>query len=198
MKNVLKWTAIGCGGLSVLLLVIFAVLIAIEMNGNGITRRLGGTPTPAVASKPAAATPSPQPTAAAADGRLGQTTTLTAPSGLNVAITVNAVQDPATGTNQFNKPKGRFVVVDWTIKNNGQQDQQINATWFKVQTADSYLVDRANNAGLPEPDLTTSTIGPGQTVRGFLAYDVPAGQQIKAAVFQAPGSRQFVIAALSQ
>jgi len=129
--------------------------------------------------------------------RIGDTTVLTTPAGLRLALTVNAVNDPVQSSNQFNKPNGRWVLVDWTIKNEGTIDFDPTFIDFKLQTADGFLITRGNSAGHRTPQLDTAKIAPGQLARGYLVYDVPAGQALKAAIFQPAGARQFVIADLT-
>ena len=113
-----------------------------------------------------------------------------------LALTVNSVADPVESTNSFNQPQRRFVLVDWTATNEGTVNFDPFRGNFKLQTADGFLVDPGNHAGHREPDLATGVLGPGQLVRGFLVYDVPAGQRIRAAIFQPTGGRQFVVAEL--
>ena len=150
---------------------------------------------PAAAPIPVAAPPPPAP-AAPAVKRVGETTILTTPSGLRLAITAHDVTDPAQSSNRFNAPDGRYVVVDWSIKNEGVVDFDPGYGDFKIQTADGFVVQRGNHAGHRAPQLDTAKLAPGQQVRGFLAYDVPAGQVLKALIYQPSGGRQFVIAEL--
>lgn len=148
-------------------------------------------PAPTATSKPVA-----EATATAPVKRIGDTTSLTAPSGLRLLVTVNDVDDNMKPGRYDTPAEGRYVTVDWTIKNDGTTDMSVNRLDFKLQTADDFVIQRATTT-TREPDLTTARLGPGQTVRGWLTYDVPKGARLKAAVYQPSGARQFVIADLS-
>jgi hypothetical protein len=159
------------------------------------------TPTPRTAPTATSvppATSAPAPTAAPAAKRIGDSTTLTSPAGLRIVVTVFSVKDNAKSTNQFNTPKGRWVVTEWEVKNEGTTDAKLFRGDFKLQTADGSLVTYGNGAGHPEPELDTDTLGPGQRTRGYLAFDVPSGKGLAAAIYQPSGARQFVIADLTQ
>jgi hypothetical protein len=145
-------------------------------------------------SAQASAPPNPAPSAERPK-RIGDTTVLTTPDGLRLAITVNGVTDNAQGRATFMRPQGRWFAVDWTIKNEGTTDFHVNRLYFKVQTPDGFLIERAAYMAR-EPDLVTNSLGSGQLMRGWLTYDVPSGQSVKTAIFQAGTSRQFVIAEL--
>jgi Domain of unknown function (DUF4352) len=125
--------------------------------------------------------------------RIGDTTVLTAPSGLRLAVTANAFEDAASSSNPRRVPDGRWAVVDWTVKNEGSTEVNVNRLNFKLQTTDGHLIERSA-LGIREPDLETERLGPGQIARGWLTYDVPAGLTIKSLVYQPAGAPQFVIA----
>jgi hypothetical protein len=159
---------------------------------------------PGVAAAAPPAPPRPAPTASAPPApapsaerprRIGEATVLTAPSGVRLLVTVNAVEDNARPGRYDRSAEGRYMVVDWTIKNDGGVDVSVNRLHFKLQTGDGFIVERALTT-IREPDLQTATIGPGQTVRGWLTYDVPKGATVAAAIYQPFGARQFVIAQL--
>lgn len=130
--------------------------------------------------------------------RLGEPTILSAPSGLQVAVTLFRVQDNVRSANQFNTAKGRWVLTEWEVRNEGTTDLRLYRSDFKLQMADGSLVTPGNHAGHPEPDLDTDLLGPGQRTRGHLVYDVPAGRSLSTAIYQPSGARQFVIADLGQ
>lgn len=154
----------------------------------------------AVAAAPqATATSRPAPTAtsaqaSAAPKRIGETTTLTSPSGIRLLVTVHSVKDNVKSSNQFVKPEGRFVSVEWSIKNDGADNAQVSYTSLKLVTVDGFVIDGRPRAGLPGPDFEAGGVGPGQTVRGFVSYDVPKDQALKSAIFH--GARQIPIADL--
>jgi hypothetical protein len=134
---------------------------------------------------------------AAAPARAGQPMAITTEAGEHLTVTVNAIIDPAQSTNKYNQPKGRFVVIDWTLRNDGSIGHVVSIYEFKLQTADGFLYDRGMSAGLPQPDVISGTVAEGQTVRGYVSYDVPAGAVLKSAIYQPLGNRQFVIADLA-
>lgn len=115
-------------------------------------------------------------------------------SGVSLLITAHTVQDNAQSTNPFNAAKGRWVLVEWRVTNDGVRDRQLFSPHLKLLTADNFVITPGNHAGHPEPWLGISTLGPGQTVRGFIAYDVPAGQALASLIFQPSGARQLVVA----
>ena len=115
-----------------------------------------------------------------------------------ISVTVNKIIDPATSSNRFNQPKGRWVVVDWSIVNQGTQSLDINPLDFRLQTTDGFVIAEGNGAGLPEPQLDLATLDPGQSVRGYIAYDVPAGAQIARLFYQPFGSSQLIVVDLTR
>jgi len=147
------------------------------------------------AGAPANPPSSPTSSGAASGKQIGDTTVLTTPSGLRLAITVNAVDDNVRPGRYDSAPTGRYVAVDWTIKNEGNTEVDLNRLHFKLQTADGFVIQRTGE--VREPGLKTDTVGPGQIVRGWLTYDVPSGAKVVSAIYQPPGAQQFVIAELT-
>jgi hypothetical protein len=148
---------------------------------------------PVPPAPPSASAVAPAP---ARENRIGETSVLTSPSGLRVLVTVNAVEDNARPAQYQSAAKGRYLLVDWTIKKNGSEDFQVSRLDFKLQTSDGFVVDQTFTT-VREPDLDTATLGPGQLARGWLTYDVPAGKPVVSAIYQPGRARQFVIADLS-
>lgn len=151
-------------------------------------------PPPPAASAPPAA-PQPPPAASSSFGGVGQTTLVTG-QGARFVVSVHAVTDPARSTNQFNTAKGRWVLVDYSVENIGSVEFSFSPLALKLQTADAYLIQRGNHAGLREPSLSSGDLAPGQKVRGFLAYDVPSDQRASGLIFQSGGSAQLMVARL--
>lgn len=139
----------------------------------------------------------PQATSTAAPKRIGQAVVLTGDRGLRLSLTVNAVSDDVPPVRSGSRPQGRYAVVDWTIKNDGAGDIELNRLDFRVQTDNGYVIQRAGET-LREPGLNTDKLGAGQAVRGWLSYDIPSDQRIAAVIYQPSGSRQFVIAELDR
>lgn len=178
---------------------IIALLLTLSLVGCTEVKDVTPTQVPASGGQQVAATRAPDvpPTATVSPKVIGQPTILES-RGQRFSITVNAVIDPSPSTNQFNTPKGRWVVVDWTIKNEGTANVDISTSYLKLLTADSFEVDRGNHAGhkTPELDYGSGTLGPGQSTRGFIAYDVPTGAKVTAAIYHPLGSPQLPIATL--
>jgi hypothetical protein len=144
-----------------------------------------------VAAAPAAPAPVP-PVSLTPGKKIGNTTVITGASGLRLAVTVNAFEDGVRSPNPRQVPTGRWAIVDWTIKNEGTTTVSVNRLHFKLQTTDGYVIER-DGTTIREPDLDTERLGPGQIVRGWLAYDVPTGQVLKSIIYQPSGAPQFVV-----
>lgn len=126
--------------------------------------------------------------------RIGDLTVLEASSGLRLVLVVNAVEDNVKPGKYDSAPKGRYMAVDWTIKNEGSVEARVNRLHFKLQTAEGFIIQRTSE--VREPGLSTDVIDPGQTARGWLTYDVPAGARVVYVIYQPPGEPQFIIANL--
>lgn len=108
-------------------------------------------------------------------------------------VTAMASSDNVPAEHRFNAAKGRWYVVDWRVDNAGAVDVRLGSQELVLQTAGGYVIE-PTYATVREPRLDSRVIGPGQTMRGFLAYDVPSDQQPTAAIYQPQGSRQILIA----
>jgi len=149
------------------------------------------SPVPSILSSPLAQA------FAALPPRAGQPVAVTTDAGERLTVTVNAVVDPAQSANKYNQPKGRFVTIDWTLRNDGPIGHSVSTFAFELQTSDGRVYKRGLSAGLPEPELISGTVGQGQVVRGYVSYDVPVGSTLQSAIYQPLGNRQFVIADLT-
>ena len=179
---------------------------ALQATIAALQAKLAVTPTPetivrtvtVVVTPPPTPSPTPSPSPTPPPAKLvGNTTVAVGRGGVQLALTVNAIKDPAISTNQFNQPNGRWVSVDWSIVNQGSTTQDINPLDFKLQTADGFVIEEGNSAGLPEPRLSLGTLAPGQTQRGYVAYDVPLGAKVQRLFYQPFGSPQIVVVDLS-
>lgn len=198
MRPMLRWSLLGCGcissGLVALVVGGFIVLVGLEVAGIQVV------PTPA--SKPITAAPPPTlkaqqiPTTPVPSAtplpKLGQTVTMTTPAGLRLQVTVMGIEDDVAPGKYAQPAKGRYVAVDWSLKNDGAVDVEVNRLDLKIQTSDNHVLQRGTV--IREPDLDTSKLGPGQAMRGWLTYDVPRGARVRSAIYQPFGARQFVIA----
>ena len=151
------WRLLGWAGVAVLVVV---VLIAY---GGGA---------PSGASPPA---PTPEPTATPA------------PTPFPFAFTVNAARTvTALGDGETPSRGNVFLIVDLTIRNQGDSARSYNPFYFKLKSPAHYVYDpsfvSAPNA------LTAGTLQPGDEVRGTLTFDAPAAAHPEAfvLVFQPP------------
>lgn len=177
-------------------------IAALQATIAALQAQLAVTPTPQtiVRTVTVVVTPPPTPSPSATPPPakvVGNTTVAVGRGGVQLALTVNAIKDPAISTNQFNQPHGRWVSVDWSIVNQGSATQDINPLDFKLQTADGFVIEEGNSAGLPEPRLSLGTLAPGQTQRGYVAYDVPLGAKVQRLFYQPFGSPQIVVVDLA-
>lgn len=151
MKKILKWAGIG-----------FVILIVIGMfsssssdepkkvgEGNSTQETEGPAPKMKVFS-------------------IGDTVNLDGKT-----ITVNSV-NPYVSRNQFLAPKSgnRFVAVDVTLRNDSNDAYNYNVLEFGLQDNEDYSYTNAVTD--IEPYLTVGAIQPGQTTRGFIAYEIPS------------------------
>ena len=115
----------------------------------------------------------------------------------DVVVTSQGAICDAASSNQFNRPNGRWVVIDWQITNDGSENVNVNPFDFVVQTTDGFIIEPGNGAGLPEPQLDLTTLGQGETARGYVVYDVPRNAKIRSLIYQPPGQKQFIIAGVN-
>jgi hypothetical protein len=90
-------------------------------------------------------------------------------------LTVNQVLSPAG--DEFNKPNpgNKFLVVDFTIQNQGAEAiafSTLMQTWLKDPSSQKYDVDLMASvaAGQSSPD---GEIAPGEALRGQVGFQVP-------------------------
>lgn len=154
-------------------------------------------PIPADESGPVSEEPSEAPSADSSP-RLGLTRSVTPTrNGQVVAIlqiTAVTLRDRVTGFYRLDVPKGRYAAVDWAVTNAGSTDYRLSTSDLKLQTGSNQILTPKRLVGMPGPDLDSGTLGPGQSVRGSLYYDVPSGENIAALIFQDARSPQVVLA----
>jgi hypothetical protein len=111
---------------------------------------------------------------------VGQTLSITGNDGLKATVTVVSLHGYTTphDTTIGEAPaNGSYQVADVSIKvNSGQYD--FNPLYFKYQAANDQTYNafdgHAMTAGF-QPMLDAGTLNPGQTTRGYVVLDVPAG-----------------------
>ena len=139
----------------------------------------------------------PQPLTLTPPAIVGAAMVVSTDTGDRVAVTANSVRDSFQAASQYNKAKGRWTVIDWTITNRGGTTVNVSPYDFRLQTTDGFVVMKGNHGGMPAPELWGGKLSPGQTERGFVAYDVPAGSVLKSAIYEPLANPQFVIASLT-
>lgn len=115
-----------------------------------------------------AGTPTATP-ATAKHFHVGDTVTV----GSTWKVVINSVKtNPGDG--QFNIPKGQYVLIDITLTNTSNQEQNLSALNFKMRGTDGTEYTDAFVSGLagvsPEP---TGKVEAGLPAKGDFAYDVP-------------------------
>jgi len=88
-------------------------------------------------------------------------------------IIVNGVK-AYTSQNQFLAPKSgnKFVAVDVTLRNDSEEAYNYNVLEFSLQDNQDYSYSNATTD--IKPCLTVGAIQPGQTTRGFIAFEIPS------------------------
>lgn len=131
--------------------------------------------------------------------KVGQTIGLGAPTNPAVALEIGVVTvaDPEPGSVP-RAGQGRWVRLEWSLGNRGQVPFELFGSELRLQTAEGAVLVGDNLPGHSEPRLDRRTIAPGETARGFVSYDVPAGQQPRAAVFEPLGSAALTVAELTR
>lgn len=92
--------------------------------------------------------------------------------GNGYTLTVQEVQDPVP-PQQYLKPKegSRWVAYDVSITNTGTAPLDYNPFYADLKTADN----REHNPGIgaAEPSLKSGKLQPGETVRGWITFEIP-------------------------
>lgn len=104
-----------------------------------------------------------------------------------VIITLNEIIDPYLPANEFSRPQAgqRFVAANVTLQNESDTAYDFNAgvDWH-LQTADETR-HNVDFAALTDPFLGTGQLPvKGDTARGWVAFSLPEGAQIKNLQFQ--------------
>jgi hypothetical protein len=137
----------------------------------------GGTATATIRRATAAPTVAPSPTAPPAIGRVGDTVT-----HRGVALTLHEVYDPATPRIARPRTGMRYVALDITIRNVDTTAHPYNPLYAKVKLADDREGEPA--IGETQPALQSGNLAPGEAVRGWVTFSVPADGQLTALVYE--------------
>jgi hypothetical protein len=92
-----------------------------------------------------------------------------------VAITLHQFEITETGLFVAPKEGTVFVILDVTFENRGQEEITIGSRYMRLTDAGGTSFPRSLvGASKPSPD---STLAPGKSSRGQIAYEVPKGAQ---------------------
>ena len=114
-------------------------------------------------------------------------------------LTASDFENPAQPPDRFTNPRpgNRFLKVDVTVENTGQQHLPVAANYFMVR--DSGGIDNPALPGVPsDRGLRATSIGPGQRTQAALYFEMAANLRPEALVF-APaivGQRTSITVAL--
>src|SRR4051794_19324829 len=120
------------------------------------------------ASSPPAASSAPLATATA---RIGSRVV----SG-DLAITLHGVQDNAPEGATPIKAGARRYAVEITVENVARQATQYSALFGTVALSDDTAYTSVVSTE-PAPPITGGSLEPGESVRGWVAYDIPSGTE---------------------
>lgn len=155
-------------------------------------------PAPAALARPAASTSTAAVGSSAAQPlQTGLVTAIDDPSGLRLAISLDGVKDPAVSPLGSHPPDGRWVEVDVTVTNAGLQGFDLGPADFQILSSDAIVYRASDASDLPVPQLAATTLSTGQTARAAVIFDIPSGKFLQSALFQAPGTAEYVLGLLT-
>jgi hypothetical protein len=93
-----------------------------------------------------------------------------------VAITLHGVQDNAPEGDTPLGPGTRRYAIEITVENVSQETTTYSAL-FGVVTATDDIAYPAVIATEPAPPFTGGALNPGESIRGWLTFDLPTGRQ---------------------
>ena len=99
-------------------------------------------------------------------------------------LTATDLENPAQPPDRFTNPKAgnRFVKIDVSVENTGQQHLPVAASYFTLK--DSGGIDNPAVPGVPtDRGLRTTSIGTGQRTQAVLYFEMAANQHPQAVVF---------------
>ncbi len=111
--------------------------------------------------------------------KVGQTLRVTGQAGVADVTVLSVTENKAGKGDIAEKPaNGQYVVVDIEIKVT-EKSFQVNPLYVKYQAADGKTFDiMAGNSATAgfEPQLDATSVPSGQSVRGVVVFDAPAGK----------------------
>jgi hypothetical protein len=140
-------------GVVIVVVIIIAAASAVKKVSNNVTNGNPGGPAPAAAYK------------------VGDTAKTS-----NDQVTVYGVKDPQAPVNQFSTPSpgNHFVSVDVQVTNT-QTDQQAFSSLFAFHLLDSQNRQYGETLAGFSPSAPEGQIASGQSIRGFVVFEVPDG-----------------------
>ena len=95
----------------------------------------------------------------------------------NKEVTVTGVERNWSTGNQFVTPESgkEFVKVQVTIKNNSNNDISYSSIDWKAKDSNNVQYDIASATFMIDGSLGSDTLSAGDTISGFLAFEVPDG-----------------------
>jgi hypothetical protein len=133
----------------------------------------GGSATPTVnigATLPATATVIPA-------RRVGETATQR-----GVAVTLHEVYDPATPRGVRPKVGMRYASLDVSIRSADGGEHPYNPLYARIRTTDGR--EARATYGETQPEMQSGTLAPGETVRGWLTFEIPSDAQLATFVYE--------------
>lgn len=156
-----------------------AALLLLTVAGCGSSSASDDAPAGTQATGTQAADTSEKPKQSANQTTVGKPLTIKVQSGATAEVTVLKVTTAKKGKGEFaEKPaNGQFVIVDVQIKVTGGQFP-VNPLYVGYQAADAKVYEAADGNAFAagyEPELQSGDVPEGQTSRGLVVFDTPAG-----------------------
>jgi hypothetical protein len=143
-------------------------LQVLTSNGTGTVFRFVYDDFNAPAEVVAPSPPEMKPPARVLSGRVGDSLSLDGARITLISCDENAAPDDAS---VGPRPGNRFVVLEVSVENTGGTDL---STFFDWQLSDSARDRWSQALSVREPGFVAGELGPGETARGFLTYEVSA------------------------
>jgi len=88
-------------------------------------------------------------------------------------LTIKGVE-PCTSTNQFSQPKSgnKFVVIDITQENQGEDPLNYNVWDYKLQDSEDFTYSTAMTT-CKDPGFSSGALQTGQSTRGYITFEIP-------------------------
>jgi Domain of unknown function (DUF4352) len=152
-----------------------------------------------IGSSPVHARQAPVATPAAAvlagiSAQTGYAVPIIDPSGVRLLIVLNGVGDFTAQPGVPEPVGGRWITLDLSITNVGEDDFSLAASNFQILSGNATVFQATTDSNLPQPQFPAATLPAGGTVRGKVIFNIPTTQILQSALFEAAGTTQFVIA----